>query len=75
MITLSLLAHRTPARVVSFADGADCRLDLMQLGIVPGARVEVVRQAPFGGPLQVNVIGAHMALRAGVASSVIVEPL
>lgn len=73
--SLANLAAGRCARVHSFSPGAECALNLMELGLVPGARLTVVRKAPLGGPLQVDVTGAHLALRRNVAATVIVEPL
>jgi len=74
-MTLADLAHLSPARVASFAPGSEHAIALMQLGMVPGSQVRVVRAAPFGCPLQVDVDGAHLAIRRSVAASVMVEPL
>ena len=40
---------------------------LLELGMTPGAPVEVVRRAPFGDPLQVRLRGALVALRRAQA--------
>lgn len=42
------------------------------LGLVPGARVEVVAKGPFGGPLHIRVAGREHALGELVASAVLV---
>lgn len=36
---------------------------LMEMGMVPGVDVEVVRVAPFGDPLQLRVRGYLLAIR------------
>ena len=36
---------------------------LMELGLVPGTRVEVLRRAPLGDPLELSVRGVHLSLR------------
>lgn len=72
MSTLADLPFRTPARIQAFTPGSEHALALMQLGLVPGARVEVIRQAPMGDPLEVDVSGARLALRRAVASTVLV---
>lgn len=74
-MTLSDLPFRRPARVVAFAPAFEHALALMQLGVVPGTLVEVVRQAPLGDPLEVDVAGARLALRRAVAGGVVVEPV
>jgi DtxR family Mn-dependent transcriptional regulator len=42
------------------------------LGLVPGARVEVLTKGPFGGPLHIRVAGREHALGELVASAVLV---
>jgi len=46
---------------------------LMEMGFVPGAVVEVLRRAPFGGPVQYRVRGVSVSMRAAEASCVSVE--
>jgi len=36
---------------------------LMEMGIVPGSRVEVERFAPLGDPVEIKVKGSHLSLR------------
>jgi ferrous iron transport protein A len=60
-------------RVVELtADGRE-RRRLTELGVHRGAVVEVVRRAPFGGPIALRVGGGLLALRPGNARRVIVE--
>lgn len=47
---------------------------LMDLGLVPGTRVRVVRAAPLGDPLELVVRGTHLSLRRSEAGRVHVEP-
>jgi ferrous iron transport protein A len=72
MTTLDSLDLRSPARVKGFVDGALHSVSLMELGIVPGTRIEVIRSAPLGDPLEIDVTGARLALRRSVAASIIV---
>ena len=46
---------------------------LRQLGLAPGDRAQVIRQAPFGGPVLVDVAGRRIALGLRVAARIIVE--
>jgi len=43
---------------------------LMELGLIPGAEVEVIRRAPFGDPLEITVRGVHLWLRRSEASRI-----
>jgi Fe2+ transport system protein FeoA len=46
----------------------------MEMGIVPGAPVSVVRAAPLGDPIEVRVRGYHLALRRSEAETITVVP-
>lgn len=46
---------------------------LADLGILPGMRIRVVRRAPFGGPVEVEVGGSRFMIGRGLASRIIVE--
>ncbi|MEM3382722.1 MAG: FeoA family protein [Nitrososphaerales archaeon] len=45
---------------------------LMDLGLIPGTEVIVVKSAPFKGPLEVSVKGSRFALGRGVARRIFV---
>jgi len=56
--------------VVAHIDGGDrVSQRMIALGIVPGTRIKVVRNAAFG-PLIVDVEGTRIALGRGVSSKV-----
>lgn len=44
-----------------------------ELGLVPGAQVEVLAKGPFGGPLHIRIAGREHALGELVASAVLVS--
>jgi ferrous iron transport protein A len=46
------------------------RLRLMEMGLLPGTEVRFVRRAPLGDPLEVEVRGFHLSLRASEAASI-----
>ena len=46
---------------------------LMELGLVPGTVVRVVRRAPFGDPIELVVRGVHLSLRRSEARLIHVE--
>jgi ferrous iron transport protein A len=46
---------------------------LMELGLVPGTPVRVVRRAPFGDPIELVVRGVHLSLRRSEARLIHVE--
>lgn len=48
-------------------------LRLREMGLVPGTPVRLVRRAPFGDPLQFELRGYQLSLRAADAGCVEVE--
>lgn len=72
--SLTSVPQKSPARITGFAPGADVAADLMELGMTPGTLVSVIRAAPFGDPIEVDVVGSRLALRRSVASQVLVTP-
>src|SRR3954471_5464617 len=49
------------------------RRRLMELGLVPGTRVEVIGVAPLGDPLELLVRGSSLSIRRGEAEGVAVN--
>ncbi|HEV2803176.1 MAG TPA: ferrous iron transport protein A [Pyrinomonadaceae bacterium] len=69
-LTLNALPHGTEARVVAVdGEGAIARR-LMEMGVVPGAPVCVIKAAPLGDPIEVRVRGYHLALRRAEAQTI-----
>ncbi len=60
------------ARVRSVGPGP-IRRRLLELGFVSGTPVRVVRFAPFGGPMQVELHGYHISLRRREADAILVD--
>ena len=49
------------------------RRRLMELGLIPGIKVEVLRIAPFGDPMELSVRGCNLSIRAAEAREVEVQ--
>lgn len=62
-MTLDTTPFGTPARVVSVKGDGTIALRLMQMGIVPGVSVRIVKSAPLGDPIQIRVRDFDLALR------------
>lgn len=45
----------------------------MVMGILPNTLVTLIRRAPMGDPLQIEVRGVSMAVRESIAAAVEVE--
>ena len=71
-VTLDRTPFGTRARVVSVAGDGAISLRLMQMGVVPGVTVSVIKSAPLGDPIQVRVRDYDLALRRMEAQTITV---
>lgn len=71
--TLDCLRPGQTARVVSLQSEGTERSRLMDLGIVPGARIGFVMRSPLGDPTAYRIRGAVIALRAEQTRRIRVE--
>jgi len=46
---------------------------LEEMGLLPGARVRMIRRAPLGCPIEFEVGGARLALRQADAAQIFVQ--
>ena len=61
---------------VSAVGGEDAvSLRLLEMGLLPDTEVSVVRRAPLGDPLEIEVLGYRLLLRRSEASCVAVRDL
>jgi ferrous iron transport protein A len=42
----------------------------MEMGVIPGTEIRVIKSAPFGDPIQVRILGYSLALRRNEAASI-----
>lgn len=54
---------------------AESRPRLMEMGLLVGTRVELVRFAPLGDPVEIKVRGYNLTLRKHEADQIFVKPL
>lgn len=54
--------------------GGGLMLRLLEMGFVPGTIVTLVKRAPFGDPLEFQVRGCHVSLRAAEAGCIRTGP-
>jgi Fe2+ transport system protein FeoA len=75
MLTLDQVVPGSAVIVGEVGGARSFRRRLMELGLIPGIKVEVLRIAPFGDPLELSVRGCNLSIRAAEAKQVEVEPL
>ena len=68
--TLDTLEAGQDGRVTAVAGATDIRRRLLEMGLTPGTRIKVVRFAPLGDPMDIEVRGYHLSLRKSEASHV-----
>ncbi|MDE2731803.1 MAG: FeoA family protein [Bacteroidota bacterium] len=52
--------------------GHDAPVRLMEMGLIPGTEVTVVRLAPLGDPMDLKVRGYHLSIRKREAADICV---
>ena len=60
-------------KIRGFSLREDVRLRLLEMGLTEGAECRVVRFAPLGDPMEVQVRGYFLSLRVEEAKGVLVE--
>lgn len=61
-------------RIRGFSLPESVRLRLLEMGLTEGAECRVVRYAPLGDPMEVQVRGYFLSLRTAEAEGVLVTP-
>jgi ferrous iron transport protein A len=69
-VSLDRLRMGSNARVLAVGGEGAVARRLMEMGVVPGAPVRVVKAAPLGDPLEVRVRNYHLALRRSEAQTI-----
>lgn len=73
-ITLNSMApgeRGTVARISAMTPNV--RQRLMEMGLIKGTTIELVRYAPMGDPIEVKIKGYRLSLRREEAESVIIH--
>ncbi len=48
---------------------------LLEMGVLPGSIVEVIRFAPLGDPIDIKIKGYHLSVRKSEVDIIEIEPL
>ncbi len=73
--TLDRITPGHRGRVLRLSGNASIRRRIMDMGVTPGAEIEVERLAPLGDPIEIEVRGYHLSLRKREAAQIVVEPI
>jgi ferrous iron transport protein A len=72
-IPLNSLDVGHAGRVLKVAGERELKRRLLEMGFCNGARVEVVRKAPMGDPIEYRLRGYHLSLRAEQARHISIQ--
>jgi Fe2+ transport system protein FeoA len=73
-VTLAALRPGQRGRLLRLECAPAVARRLMEMGFVPGTTVRLVRTAPLGDPIEVEVGAVHLTLRRAEAGTIHVEP-
>ncbi len=71
--SLSDLSPGDSAIILRLPDGIPSLTRLRELGLLPGTKVQFVRRAPLGDPVEIMIRGALLSLRDTEAGQIEVE--
>lgn len=71
-LTLSRLSPGSEGRVLSLSADGPLRRRMLDLGLVPGAKIRALQRSPAGDPTAYLICGAVIALRSADAQKVTV---
>ena len=72
---LSELQPKQKAIIKSIGDLGELRARLMDMGVLCGEPIQIVRIAPMGDPIEIRVGSDHLALRREEAEKIEVEAI
>ena len=72
-MTLRELKPGQQGRVTSVGTSGSMKRRIMDMGVTPGVEIKVIKVAPLGDPIEVNVRGYELSLRKAEAAQIVVE--
>ncbi len=69
-MTLTELPIGKDARVIAVSGTGSITRRLLEMGVIPGVTVQVVKMAPFGDPIEIRVRGYSLAMRKSEADAI-----
>jgi Fe2+ transport system protein FeoA len=73
-VTLDQVEIGKPVEITSVAGERGFRRRLLELGLLPGTTVTVLRVAPLGDPVELLVRDTHLSIRRREAREIEVTP-
>ncbi len=72
-MTIKNLKPGQKALVLSIGEKGYMRRRIMDMGVTPGTSIKVVKVAPLGDPIEINIRGYELSLRKDEADQIQVE--
>ena len=67
---LTKLSIGSEARVTNISGKNAATRRLMEMGVVPGVMIRLIKSAPFGDPIEIRLRGYHLAMRKSEAEAI-----
>lgn len=72
-MTLKELKPGEKGKIISIGERGPLRRRLMDMGLTPGVEVKVVKIAPLGDPIEVNIRGYELSIRKTEAEKIEIQ--
>ncbi|MDO4484685.1 MAG: ferrous iron transport protein B [Clostridia bacterium] len=73
-MTLKELAIGKTGKIISVGGSGHLRQHLLDMGMIPGVAVTVMKLAPLGDPMEIRLHGYELTLRLSEAEQIVIEP-
>ena len=74
-MNLSQLKIGKSAKIIRVGGDGALRQHFLDMGLIPGAQVQLVKLAPMGDPMEILIYGYELTLRIADAEKISVEPI
>jgi len=74
-MTLKDLQPGEEGKVIGIGEKGPMRRRIMDMGVTPGACIKVIKVAPLGDPIEVNIRGYELSLRKEEAGQIEINKL
>jgi len=74
-MTLKDLKAGASGRITAVGGAGALRQHILDMGVIPGAEVTVVKLAPMGDPMELRVHGYELTIRLADAAEIEIEPI
>jgi Fe2+ transport system protein FeoA len=71
--TVAALQPGEDAIITGYDDAISDRIRLLEMGLIEGTPVRMVKRAPWGDPVQLFVRGYHLAISRKTAQTILVK--